>query len=51
MPIDTAEKTLGVIKIDVTGTATTTSYTIKSFGNEGGIKSLDFSPVVVDSIQ
>ncbi len=51
MPIDTAEKTLGVIKIDVTGDATTTSYLIKSFGNEGSVKSIGISPVIVDAIQ
>jgi len=51
MPIDTAEKTLGVIKIDVTGSATTTSYSIKSFGNEGSVKTIGIFPVVVDAIQ
>ncbi|HPB66667.1 MAG TPA: carboxypeptidase-like regulatory domain-containing protein, partial [Spirochaetales bacterium] len=35
MPIDTAEKTLGILKIDVSGTSTATNYEIKSFGNEG----------------
>lgn len=51
MPIDTAEKTLGVIKIDVLGDGSTTSYTIKSFGNEGGIKSVGITPVVVDAVR
>lgn len=52
MPIDTAEKTLGVIKIDVVGNGTSTIYTIKSFGNEGDTpKSLGIVPVVVDSIR
>ncbi len=55
MPIDTAEKTLGILKIDVSGTSTATNYVIKSFGNEGdapkAIGSVSLSPVVVDEIR
>ena len=39
MPIETLETTLGILKIDVTD-GNPVSYLIKSFGNEGGIKSI-----------
>ncbi len=41
MPIETLEDTLGILKIDVTD-GIPVSYLIKSFGNEGGIKSIDY---------
>lgn len=52
LPIETAEKMLGIIKIDITGDASSTSYSIKSWGNEGlTAKSVSFTPVVVDEIR